>query len=105
MLFGAFRSNGSLAMNAPFTPEQPTLRMRVSPTGKVHLPTSLRRELGLEDGGILVAVREGKNIVITTLRKQMIDMREELAPYFKNDSVDQFLADRREEARREWEEH
>ena len=92
-------------MNARFTPEQPTVRMRVSPSGKVHIPASLRRELGLEEGGILIAVREGGKIVITTLRKQMIEMREELAPYFKNDSVDQFLADRREEARREWEEH
>ncbi len=92
-------------MNARFTPEQPTVRMRVSPSGKVHIPASLRRELGLEEGGILIAVREGGKIVITSLRQQMIDMREELAPYFKNDSVDQFLADRKAEAQREWEEH
>ena len=88
-------------MNAPFTPEHPTVRMRVSPSGKVHIPASLRRELGLEEGGILIALKEGGKIVITTLRQQMIEMREEMAPFFKNDSVDAFIADRRAEAKRE----
>ena len=88
-------------MNAPFKPEQQKLQMRVSPSGKVHLPAALRQELGLEAGGILIAIKESGKFTLTTLRQQMIEMRNELAPYFKNDSVDAFIADRRAEAKRE----
>ena len=91
-------------MNAPFKPLREQISVKVSPSGKMHLPSALRKELGLENGGLLIIESEGKSHKITSLRAQMEAMREKLAPYFKNDSVDQFLADRREEAKREWEE-
>ena len=91
-------------MNAPFKPVRKNIRVKVSPSGKMHLPSELRKSLGLENGGLLIIENEGGSHKFTSLRAQMEAMRKKLAPYFKNDSVDQFLADRRAEAKREWEE-
>ena len=88
-------------MNAPLKPVREQIRVKVSPSGKMHLPSELRKSLGLEKGGLLIIENEGRSHKITSLREQMEIMREKFAPYLKGDSVDQFLADRRIEAKRE----
>jgi bifunctional DNA-binding transcriptional regulator/antitoxin component of YhaV-PrlF toxin-antitoxin module len=65
-------------MNAPVKHLSSDVQMRVSATGKVHLPTSVRAQLGLEEGGVLIAKNENGKLWLTSLRQEMIAMREEL---------------------------
>jgi bifunctional DNA-binding transcriptional regulator/antitoxin component of YhaV-PrlF toxin-antitoxin module len=89
-------------MNAPSKHSSKTFRVSVSPSGKLHLPAELRRELDMQNGGPLIASFEDGEIRLSTIRSRMEAARAMVAPYLKNDSVDQFLADRKAEARREW---
>lgn len=89
-------------MNAPFKPVK-SIQISVSPTGKVHLPTELRKRLSVEKGGKLI-VRENENgIRLMTIKEHLNAIRAMVAPYVKGASVDKYLAEKRAEARREWE--
>ena len=88
-------------MNAPFKPVKST-QISVSPTGKVHLPTELRKRLSVEKGGKLI-VRENENgIRLMTIKEHLDAIRAMIAPYVKGASVDKYLAEKRAAARREW---
>jgi bifunctional DNA-binding transcriptional regulator/antitoxin component of YhaV-PrlF toxin-antitoxin module len=91
-------------MNAPFKPPSQDFRISLTRSGKLHLPVELRRKLDMEGGGPLIATYEDGEIKLTTIRARMEAACAMIAPFVKDDSVDKFLADRREEAKREWDE-
>ncbi len=76
---------------------------KVSDSGKLNLPAQLRRQVGLDRGGpVLVRVEDGE-IRIRTVRDSILRLQEQARRLFagSGDSVEQFIADRRAEARRE----
>lgn len=83
-----------------------SITVRVSEAGRLNLPAQLRREVGLEHGGPVVIRVEDGEIRIRTARAVMEELQafaqERLAG--SGDSVDQFLADRRQAAASEEEE-
>ena len=70
--------------------------------GRLVIPASLRRSLGLEEGDRLVARQEADRLVIEKPEqiKQRLKARFALVPAERN-LVDELIADRREESRRE----
>ncbi len=90
-------------MNAPFKPRKQIL-VSVSPTGKMHLPAELRKKLSLEKGGKLFVHEDENGITLVTIKAHLDSLAAFVAPYVKGDSVDQFLADRKAEDAREWDE-
>ena len=89
-------------MSAPFKPVKST-QISVSPTGKVHLPAELRKKLSVEKGGKLIVHFDEDGVTLMTIKAHLDSLQAFVAPYMKGDSVDQFLADRKAEAQREWE--
>lgn len=80
--------------------------VRVSENGRLSIPAKLRKSLGLEDGGVVIAkvvdgelrVRSAKDVIAGIQAR----VREELGP--TEGVVDRFIAEKREEAAREEEE-
>ena len=91
-------------MNAPFKPGN-RYRLSVSPSGKVHLPAELRKKLSVEKGGKLYAKEDEDGIKLMTIEQQLDAICDMVAPYVKGASVDKYLAEKRAEAQREWEDH
>lgn len=75
----------------------------VQPSGKVTLPASLRRQVGLENGGPVVISIEGGEFRILTVREAMSRLQADVGAVLRarGETVDQFLADRRLDAERE----
>ena len=76
---------------------------RVSESGKMNLPASIRRQVGLEHGGpVMVSVVNGE-IRMRALRQALTDLQDEARAVFagSGESVDSFLGERRREALRE----
>ena len=76
---------------------------KVSGTGKLNLPAQFRRQLGLDRGGpVLVRLEDGE-LRIRTVQEAMRRLQQDARRIFagSGDSVDRFLADRREEAEKE----
>lgn len=77
---------------------------RVSESGRLSLPASFRKAVGLERGGEVVVELDGREIRITTVdevvsRAQALTRR--LLGEKPEASLDAFLAERRREAERE----
>lgn len=75
--------------------------------GKIVIPADLRRELGFNEGDRLVFEREGDSLVIKTNAQVLREVQEAFRPYRPKDGrsiVDEFIAERRQEALREDEE-
>lgn len=72
--------------------------------GRLVIPASLRRSLGLEEGDRLVARQEANRLVLEKPEqiKQRLKARFAQVPAERN-LVDELIADRREESRREGE--
>jgi AbrB family looped-hinge helix DNA binding protein len=80
--------------------------VKVGPKGRVVVPAPIRRELGIEEGTELLARVEGDGIVLEPRAAALRRLRELFAHVPRDVSlVDQLIAERREEARREAEEH
>lgn len=76
---------------------------KVSDSGKLNLPAQLRRQVGLDRGGpVLVRVEDGE-LRIRTVQEAMRRLQQDARRIFGagGDTVERFLADRRDEARRE----
>jgi len=76
---------------------------RVSEGGKMNIPAHIRRAVGLEHGGpVMVSVVDGE-IRMRVMRQVLTDLQNEAREVFANagETVDGFLRERREEARRE----
>lgn len=79
------------------------VRVRVAENGRLSLPVSVRRQLGIERGGELVLRVEDGEIRMSTVGdalRRVQDRMRELAQG-KNISVDDFLAWKREQVARE----
>jgi len=78
-------------------------RVRVDDQGRLMLPASLRRRMGISSGDtVLAAVEEDGRLVVWTfengVRRAQEIARRHIAP--GSYTVDDFLGERREEARR-----
>lgn len=77
--------------------------LRVGPQGRVVIPAELRRELGLEPGETLIAHVESRRLVLERRGEILDRLRSELREATQPGAsmVDELLAERRREARRE----
>lgn len=73
--------------------------------GRVILPVELRRTLGLAKGDRVLIEADGEDVVLTTAKLRRRRAQAMVARYIKPEDgvVDAFLAEKREEARRETE--
>lgn len=71
--------------------------------GRLILPAELRRMLGVDKGDRVVIQADGERIELTTARRSRARARERMRQLFPDARgvVDEFLAERRAEARRE----
>jgi len=78
------------------------IMLRVGEQGRMVIPAELRKELGLEVGTELVATVEGDRLVLET-RKAVLAKLKNLFAVVPSDVslVDELIAERRVEAKRE----
>lgn len=76
--------------------------VKVGPKGRVVVPAPIRRELGIEEGAELMARVDGDAIILEP-RSAAIRRLQALFAHIPRDRslVDELIAERREEARRE----
>ena len=76
---------------------------RVSEGGKMNIPASIRREVGLEHGGPVMVSVVGGEIRMRVLKQVLTELQDEARDVFagSGDSVDGFLRDRRADALRD----
>lgn len=69
----------------------------------MNIPAHVRREVGLEHGGPVMVSVVGGEIRMRVLRNVLSDLQEEASGVFagSGETVDRFLRERREEARRD----
>lgn len=80
------------------------VRVGVGKQGRVVIPASLRRRLGIAEGDELLARAEGKQLVLEKREAVLERIRHRFAEVPEGTSLsDEVIADRREEARREGE--
>lgn len=84
------------------TARMAAIRVRVGPKGRVVVPAPIRQALGIEEGTELMARIEGDGIVLEP-RSAALRRLQALFAHIPRDVslVDELIAERREEARRE----
>ncbi len=77
--------------------------LRIGPQGRVVIPAALRRELNVEPGATLMAHVESNRLVLETREQILERLRAELRAAVPEgrSMVDELIAERRAEARRE----
>jgi AbrB family looped-hinge helix DNA binding protein len=75
--------------------------VRVGPQGRLVIPAELRAALGIEPGDTLVARAEDGQLVLERRAQVLGRLRAELRGRRAGSAVDELIAERREEARRE----
>jgi AbrB family transcriptional regulator (stage V sporulation protein T) len=79
-----------------------TFQVPVTTNGRMVIPAALRRQLGLQDGSTaLLQLDDNGRVYLTSREVALRSAQSMLAPFIKNYSVDNFIADRRAEAERE----
>lgn len=75
------------------------MRVNVLPNGRLVLPVSLRRTLGVEKGGHIVAELDGASVRLTTPDQSLDEARALFRRYVPHGSsvADEIIADRRAE--------
>ena len=78
-------------------------RMRVNQNGRVVIPASFRKALGINVGDEVVLRIEDDELRITTLRRRIQRAQESVRRYVKpgESLVDELIAERREAAKHE----
>jgi AbrB family looped-hinge helix DNA binding protein len=78
-------------------------RLRVSENGRLVIPASFRKALGIEVGDEVVLRLQDNELRITTQQKRIERARERARKYLKQGSslVDELLAERRQASRDE----
>jgi AbrB family looped-hinge helix DNA binding protein len=78
-------------------------RARINENGRIVIPSSFRRALGISSGDTVVLRIENEELRITTLRQRLAKaqrlVRKHVSP--ATSLVDELIAERREAARRE----
>lgn len=82
--------------------DRETLEVTVGPQGRLVIPASLRRRLGIEPGEVLIARAEEDRLVLERRKAILARLRERLRVVPADVSlVDELIAERRKEAERE----
>jgi AbrB family looped-hinge helix DNA binding protein len=78
-------------------------RMRVNENGRIVIPASLRKALGINVGDEVILRIEDNELRITTLKRRIERAQESVRRYVKlgESLVDELIAERREAAKRE----
>jgi AbrB family looped-hinge helix DNA binding protein len=78
-------------------------RMRVNENGRVVIPASFRKALGINVGDEVVLRIEDDELRITTLKRRLERAQQSIRRYIKpgRSLVDELIAERREAAKRE----
>jgi AbrB family looped-hinge helix DNA binding protein len=78
-------------------------RMRVNQNGRVVIPASYRKALGINVGDEVVLRIEDDELRITTLKRRLERARQRIRRYVKpgRSLADELIAERRQAARRE----
>jgi AbrB family transcriptional regulator, stage V sporulation protein T len=80
--------------------------VKIGPSGRVLIPAHLRKSLGMKDGDTLVVESDGDSLLVRTLHS-LVKESQAYFSQFKQEgvsAVDELIAERREEFRREQEE-
>lgn len=80
-----------------------TYEVPMQESGRVILPTELRRTLGLQKGDRVLIEADGENVVLTTARIRRRRAQALVARHIKPEDgvVDAYLKEKRDEAERE----
>ena len=80
-------------------------RARINESGRVVIPASFRKALGINAGDEVVLRLEDDELRITTIKHRIAEAQRLVRKYLKPGTslVDELLAERREEARKELE--
>ena len=78
-------------------------RMRVNENGRVVIPASYRRALGIKAGDEVILRMEDDELRITTMKRRLERARRSIRQYVKPgvSLADELIAERREAAKRE----
>jgi bifunctional DNA-binding transcriptional regulator/antitoxin component of YhaV-PrlF toxin-antitoxin module len=81
-------------------------QVHVSQSGRLSIPVAMRRQLGLEKGGVVSLHLDDDGLRIETMQQimQRIQALARAGGWTDKVSVDDFIAWKREEARREYDE-
>lgn len=81
----------------------PEARARINDNGRLVIPANFRKALGINAGDEVLLRLEDDELRITTLRQRIARAQRHARKYIKPgvSIVDEFLAERREEAKRE----
>jgi AbrB family looped-hinge helix DNA binding protein len=76
---------------------------RINENGRVVIPASFRRALGIQSGDTIVLRIENDELRITTLRQRLAKAQQMVRKHVPSTTslVDELIAERREAARRE----
>lgn len=79
------------------------VRVRIVAGGRVVIPAEVRQGLGVKEGDELLISRDGDGIRITTVQQAVKEVQAYFGQFKKSGErvVDEFLAERREEAAKE----
>ena len=83
--------------------EQVESHTRINENGRVVIPASFRRALGIQPGDTVVLRIENNELRMTTLRQRLAKAQQLVRKHVKQSTslVDELIAERREAARRE----
>ena len=79
------------------------VRLRINENGRVVIPAAFRKELGIKPGDEVILRLDEGELRITTMKQRMERAQRRARQYVKRgvSLVDELIAERREEARRE----
>jgi len=85
------------------TPKEPPVTVKLAENGRLVIPAKQRKQLGLENGGTLVARVVDGDLVLRPVAKVLAEIQARLRPYLANSefTVERFIAEKHEEAARE----
>jgi bifunctional DNA-binding transcriptional regulator/antitoxin component of YhaV-PrlF toxin-antitoxin module len=80
-----------------------SVAVRVSASGRLHLPSTIRKALGLKGPGHVIITLEDGQARLTTMAENLARVRALARPYAPKGRLasEELIAERREEARRE----
>jgi AbrB family looped-hinge helix DNA binding protein len=89
----------------PAITETPTMDAKVNENGRILIPAAIREQMGLKPGDSVVLTLENGVLRVESYRAIIRKMQQEMKQYKKPgiSVTDDFIAERRDEARRELE--
>jgi AbrB family looped-hinge helix DNA binding protein len=80
------------------------MRVRMNENGRIVIPSQVRKALGIQPGDEVILELDDHEVHLTTLRQRIAKAQEMVRKYVKPgvSLVDELIAERREEAKREF---